>query len=51
MRPKQAKEGGDVIQELEPLNIVLQCQLVKGGIAAQEDEEDLHVPTDLLSKQ
>lgn len=43
MGSKEAEEGGDIVQELEPVDVSLHCQLIKCRIAAQEDEENLHV--------
>lgn len=45
MAAEQAKEGGEVVQGLEPVDVGWQHQVVKGGSHAQEDGRHLHTCT------
>ena len=45
MGAKQAPEAGEVVQELEPVDVIFLCQLLEGCRAAQEDGKDLQAST------
>ena len=49
MGAEQTPEAGEVVQELEPVDILLHCQLLEGCRAAQEDGKDLHPSADSIS--